>query len=270
MNRRMTSAKLFSLIAATAMLPVVALAADAPATIPASTLTPAVATTPAPQAGEKLQELDEIVVRGKKLLNAIADAEDDFYKMYNLLNEDQKYATSCVYLNTDPEGPKSQLKSRVCVPGFVADAMADYAVWKARCQPPIQGRDEFDCLDRNQDNRLSWQEASAREELASDFTTLDADGSGYITREEFTAQTMGAPVVYQPPPPQLVLMEGSKAWYDHMMSVIRANPQLQDKAGHLDDLYRELVQVQNKYSDAVGDEAARKVAAKAVLGPRIH
>jgi hypothetical protein len=258
------------MIAALAMLPMAALAADTPAATPAPTLAPAVATTPAPQAGGQLQELDEIVVRGKKLLNAIADAEDDFYKLYNQLNKDQKYATSCVYLNTDPEGPKSQIKSRVCIPGFVADALADYAVWKARCQPPIEGRDEFDCLDRNDDNRISWQEASAREELASDFTTLDTDGDGYLTRNEFAEQTMGAPVVYQPPPPQLVLMEGSKAWYDHMMSVIRSNPQLQDKAGHLDDLYRELAQVQNKYSDAMGDQAAKKVAAKPVLGPRVH
>lgn len=233
---------------------------------------PAPAAAGAPASTDPVQELDEIMVRGKRLLDLIADEEDDFYALFNKVNKDEKYDTSCVYLNTDPDSLASSIKSRVCIPGFVADAMADFQVWKMRCQPPYEGFDEFDCLDRNNDNRLSWDEAAARQELEADFTVMDQDQDGKVTRDEFSAgnQATGSPVVYQPPPPQLVLMEGTKAWYDHMMKVIREDPQLGEMAGKLDDLYRELAQVQSRYAelDPNANKAVQPVSNKRSTGPR--
>jgi EF hand len=241
------------------------------AATPAADATPvapvAAAVQPAP-AQDVVQQLDEIVVHGKRLVKAINDAEDDFYQLFNQLNKDDRYDTSCVYLNANPDDRNSRIQTRVCMPGFVADAMADWAQWKIRCQPPLQGFDEFSCLDRNSDRRISWQEATARTELEADFQALDQDHDGFLSRQEFAAETSTSQPAYQPPPPQLVLMEGSKDWYAHMMQVINSDPRLQQKAGHLDDLYRELVAVQQQYGKARDDLPVKTV--KPNLGPRIH
>lgn len=242
-----------------------ALASTGMAQDAASAATPAASAAPA---GEELQELDEIMVRGGRLLDLIAEKEDKFYDLFNKLNDDDRYDTACVYLNLDPESLTAAIKSRVCIPGFVADAMADYAVWKSFCRPPTDGFDEYDCLDKNDDNRLSMNEAMARPELVGDFATLDADMDGILSREEFGTQTMGSTIAYQPPPPQLVLMEGTKKWYDHMMKVTNSDPRLADMAGELDDLYRELVTVQNRYAELQPDEAPDPANARRASGPR--
>jgi hypothetical protein len=225
-----------------------------------------VAQSPNPP-GEQLQELDEVIVRGESLIKAIADAEDNFYALYNKLDKNDDYHTSCVYLNIDPDNPGSQMRSRVCIPGFVADAMADYAPYKARCQPPLEGGSEFDCLDRNHDRRLSREEVSVRPELDVDFQTLDEDMNGSIDRNEFENVNFSPTVSYQPPPPQLVLMERSKDWAVHMMMVINSDPRLKEQAGHLDELYSELRQVQQKYTTIRGEDLPEKTARRE-LGPR--
>jgi len=241
-------------------------AAPAPPAAPAQAQ-PAAGAQSSPAASE--QELAEITVHGKRLQQAITDAEDNFYQLYNKVDKDDKYHTSCVYLTLDRD---TKIQRRVCIPGFVADAMADWAVWRARCQPPQPGYgyDEYDCLDTNKDNRLSLDEAAARPELESDFTTLDTDGDGYLSRQEFAAQTTSSLAVYQPPPPQLVLMEGSKDWYKHMMQVVNADPRLKEMAGHLDDLYHELAVVQQQYGNTAGEVKKTQPAKVATsnMGPR--
>src|SRR5262245_14805300 len=78
-------------------------AADAPA---------ATAAAPAAPAEEPLEELDQIVVRGESIIKAIADAEDNFYDLFNKLNTDDDYDTNCVYLQLDPT---TRINSRVCL-----------------------------------------------------------------------------------------------------------------------------------------------------------
>src|SRR5262249_48151723 len=126
---------------------------------------------------------------GENIIKAIADAEDNFYALFNEVNKDDDYDTRCVYLNIDPDNPGSQLKSRVCIPGFVTDAMADYAVF-------------LDC-------DKAWQPGGNPDDRRT---------------------------CYQPPPPQLVLMERSKRWAVEMMKVVNSDPRLKEQAGHLDDL----------------------------------
>lgn len=197
------------------------------------------ATSPADAQAPDL-ELDEVIVRGKQIERTIADAEDDFYAIYNRLNKNDDYDVNCAQVNIDPDNRGSRMTSRVCLPGFVANAVADWTAWKVRCQPPLEDFDEFSCLDRNDDERLSWQEASVRPELDARMFTLDADHNGYLTRDELPEEGMSGPPTFQPPPPELILMEGTEAWYAHMMSVIRSDPKLQEMAGELDELYREL------------------------------
>jgi hypothetical protein len=213
------------------------------------------------------EELDEVVVRGENLLKAIADAEDAFYDLFNEVNKDDDYDTDCVYLNTDPDNPTSAIKSRVCMPGFMKDAMADWIPFQARCQPPQQGSDEFSCLDKSRDRRLSMNEVSVRPEIEVEFATLDENQDSYIDRNEFENRSFSAGAEYQPPPPQLVLMERSKRWAIEMMMVVNSDPRLKAQAGHLDDLYRELRQVQAKYTKIKVDDMPEKTTRRE-LGPR--
>ncbi len=225
------------------------------------------------QAGEPLDELDEVVVRGKDLTQAIVKAEDEYFAIFNDVNKDDRYDTHCVALRLNND---SRIQSRVCMPGFVADAMADWAPFKARCQPPQEGGDEFACLDRNGDGRLSKEEAGARVELEASFELLDKSGSpdGYLRRDEFDASCRDCspadlpspPVVYMPPPPQLVLMEGSQKWYDQMLKVTNSDPRLKKMADHLGGLYHELAATQRQFEKLEAE--AKPKGGKPNLGPR--
>jgi len=225
------------------------------------------ATAAGPGAGASVptptfEELDEIVVKGKRLSEEIEEAEDEFFALFNKINTDDRYDTHCVQVRLDSD---SRLQSRACIPGFVADALADWAPFKARCQPPQEGFDEFDCLDRNDDRRLTRAEAGARMELEAEFMTLDEDGDGAINRDEWP-EDMSFETPYMPPPPDLVLMEGSKGWYEHMMKVTQGDPRLKEMADHLGGLYQELAVTQRRFVEV--DAALQKKADLKVVGPR--
>ncbi|MFO7325762.1 MAG: hypothetical protein DIU62_008610 [Pseudomonadota bacterium] len=205
--------------------------------------------------GEPLQELDEILVHGKRLRDRIVEAENEFYKLYNQINKDNDYDMNCTLLNLSAD-TGSRLNQRVCLPVFAAEAIAEYTVFRAQCQPPMDGFDEFSCLDRNRDERLSRQEAAVRPSLDAQFMTLDADLNGYLTRDELPPEGTGGAQGYIPPPPELVIAERSKRWYDHMMAVIRSDPRLQEMAGRLDELHMEMTLTQRRVAEIEADRLA--------------
>jgi hypothetical protein len=86
---------------------------------------------PAP-AIEEMTELDEVTVHGTRLADRIVKAEDRFYKLYNQLNKDDDYDINCAFV---PLEGNSRIDSRMCAPGFYADALVDQVVWHQRCQP---------------------------------------------------------------------------------------------------------------------------------------
>jgi hypothetical protein len=240
-----------------------ATAQEAAPTMPA----PAAASMPAAaQPVEELEELAEIQVKGKRLLQEIAEAEDAFYKVFNQVNKDDDYDTNCADLRLESG---SRITTRACIPGFVADAIVDWQVFKAQCSPPYDGYDEFSCLDRNKDNRISQNEATARPGLDVQFMTLDSDHNSFLVRQEIE-DAGGIPagtVTYQPPPPQLVLMEGSTKWAQAMKKVIDSDPRLQQMAGGLDDLYAELSRVNQKFVKVQAD-GMPEATTRRELGPR--
>ena len=71
------------------------------------------------------EPIDNIVVSGQKseaaLRQELWKAEDDFYSLYNSLNDDGLYDVRCV--DEAPIG--SRIKVQVCRPVFVAKAMSD-------------------------------------------------------------------------------------------------------------------------------------------------
>src|SRR5690606_11294923 len=84
----------------------------------------------APQAASEapLLELEEVLVHGKRLQERIVEAEDEFYKLFNQVNKDDDYDTNCALLNLSADSG-SRLNSRLCLPVFVAEAIADYTVF---------------------------------------------------------------------------------------------------------------------------------------------
>jgi hypothetical protein len=146
--------------------------------------------------------------------------------------------------------------------------VADWTVFKMLCQPPMEGFDEFDCLDKNNDHRLSQQEVSVRPDLWA------MAASGYITRSDWPAFGISSPgpsAPYQPPNPTLVLMEGTKPWYEHMMQMTRSDPRLLEMAGQLDDLHEEYMTLQRQEMEMRRlniAERAKKVVGEYTRNPR--
>lgn len=53
-------------------------------------------------------------------------------------------------------------------------------------------------------------------------------------------------------------MEGTQKWYAHMMQVIRSHPELQEKAGNLDELWLEMRENQRLNSRLSADKEAER------------
>lgn len=205
---------------------------------------------------EELVELDEVFVRGGRLRDRIIRAEDEFYKLFNQINTEDKYDTNCPYVN-NPDDPSSRLQFRMCLPSFVADAMADWAVFKVKCEP------EFRNFDSDRDGRISQMEAMANMDLSFQFDQIDENGDGFLNEfQEFRTFAGWAQMnqtCYRPPPPDLVLAEGTKDWYEHTMKVIKSDPRLQEMAGKLDDMHRELRRIQSR-ANTIEDERRQAMA----------
>src|SRR5690606_37366877 len=74
----------------------------------------------APGSDAPMVELDEVWVHGKSLARRIEQAEDDFFRLYNALNRDDRFDVHCgaVALHAG-----SMIMRRTCMPGFVADRL---------------------------------------------------------------------------------------------------------------------------------------------------
>jgi hypothetical protein len=202
-----------------------------------------------------LDQLDEVLIRGKKAAIAIADLEDDYYRRYNKLNKDKRYDVHCSYINTDPDNPGSALRSRICMPEFVIDAMVDWA--QGRCEIP-----DFTSLDLNKDNVLSESEAAGNKQLLNQVFEMDTNRDRRITFVEFLErpETSDATACYTPPPPEQVLMAGTDKWYETMMKVTKDDPALLRMASNLGDLYGQLRVLQKQAGKLEAAELARKVS----------
>lgn len=88
-------------------------------------------TASAGKAIEELEELDEVVVHGRRLAERIERAEDRFFKLYNQLNKNHDFDINCPSLPLDGD---TRIEGRFCMPAFFANALADAIVWNQRCR----------------------------------------------------------------------------------------------------------------------------------------
>lgn len=91
------------------------------------------------QAAENAEQLDEVVILGKKLYQLRQDvvkAEDKFFEAFNELNKDDDYDIKCEKTTT----AGTRLKSRQCQPVFFSEAEAAEAraMLTGEYAPPAQ------------------------------------------------------------------------------------------------------------------------------------
>lgn len=88
----------------------IAAASAVPAAISAESMT---AQTPI----EEVQELGEIWVRGESLSDVIAEAENEFFRLYNKLNRKNQFDIHCSYLRLNRD---SLAMTRTCQPQYLS------------------------------------------------------------------------------------------------------------------------------------------------------
>lgn len=193
----------------------------------------AAADVPAQQAIEEIQELDEIWVRGKHLSEVIEGAEDDFFKLYNKLNKDQKYDVYCGVMALNSS---SMIMIRKCMPGFIVNNNYEY-----------------------QTNTVILSSCGS---FSVDASTCGGAGVG----------NLGAPTQYIPPPPELLTMHHGPAYARNVLTVVTSDARLLEMVGKLGDLYDEMDLTQRHFVriKAAGrhGQAGRKFA-RPVAGPRM-
>lgn len=112
------------------VIPTVATPENAAAVLPSAMATEKPAT--------EMQELDEVIVTGGRLYDRIVKAEDEFFELYNDLNEDDDFDTNCASVPIDQD---SRVEQRFCMPSFFADAKAEQVRLSQYCLS-LQEKDE--------------------------------------------------------------------------------------------------------------------------------
>ncbi len=172
------------------------------------------ADTTAPQAIEEIQDLDEIWVRGKHLSEVIEDAEDDFFKLYNKLNKDQKYDVYCGVMALNSS---SMIMIRKCVPGFIVNNSYGY-----------------------QTNTVNLSSSG----LGSSCESVSRDAVHFCGNVGFGYQPLPQ---YAPPSPQLLAMAQGPAYARNVLKVVTSDPRLLEMVGSLGELYAEMELTQQHY-----------------------
>ena len=219
-----------------AMLSIVAPAAACAADTASDAAVPAPAMTP--RAGEELEQLDEVLVRGRHLAASIADAEDDFFKLYNKLNRNHDYDVTCGYMSLEPG---SLIMRRTCMPGFLADyyPSSSYYSVPSYFSPPYYG----DTLGMFQCNNASGGTSGGRDVFAQEnFYMADC---AYLasTRARLNATSYSTPLM------ALSAMTRRQAYADNVMQVIYSDPTLLEKARKLAGLYQQMKLMQSRYTE---------------------
>jgi hypothetical protein len=191
------------------------------------------AATPSPSAApqqptQPTQELEEIWVYGKSLVERINDAQDDFFPLYNKANKNDDFDIKCGYARLNPE---SMIMSRTCLPGFLGKDYAPPPVFTGTCY--------------------------------GNFRITAGFGSNFYSDTAYGMSDGPCPDGgYEPPPPAFIAMAKSAELQKQMAKVISADRQLLEKAAHLGDLYKQLESVQQRFRKAKGIEVkGRRVRA---------
>src|SRR5262249_15040691 len=80
-----------------------------------------------PLSSATLDELDEIVLHGKRMEQRMLESQERFYQLYNKLNANDDFDVSCkfVYVDPDATGYGASRTKQGCAPMFFVNAVAE-------------------------------------------------------------------------------------------------------------------------------------------------
>jgi len=208
----------------------------------ASALEGAAIDDPAAGAPAAMLELDEIWVHGKRLANRIEEAEDEFFGLYNSLNDDDRFDVLCGLTSLQMG---SMILQRTCLPGFLAGhsrlslpGAVHYSPAVVRLQPATcygsparsNGAVHFEggCYGQPWDNySWTWRDHA--------YYPATFGYAGLASRG-------GAPA-------ELEALHYRERYADSVRTAIARHPDLAERAAHLAGLYAELESTQQQYRD---------------------
>lgn len=203
-----------------------------------------------PEAAPAL-ELDEVWVHGKRLADRIEEAEDDFFALYNALNDDDRFDVTCGLVALQ-QG--SMILKRTCIPGFLAQRMPMRLRHRVSFRPPSQ----FGMQCNSPMPATSQFEGGCQGSISENYhQAMDSYLGDSLAPSGFV-------------PASLEAMHHREQYAQTVMDVIRGDARLSEKAAHLAQLYSELESTQQQYREMKADQPAtwsldRKLGAP---GPR--
>lgn len=210
-----------------------------PAGLPAESIQPV----------EELVELDEVMVRGKLVANAIITTENIVFRMYNNLNKDNRYDIHCFDLQMN----RYRLSMlRTCLPEFLSNYSSPrfypsvFAGGFGAVQP-CGGRSGVD----SNGNMFSMSSCPS-----GGYSGAFGSFGTYATPYYGNPATTSAPLALT----GIVPNERITGYKENLLRVLGSDPQLLEMANQLADMYREVDRIQARYL-ALQDE--RRAAQKA-------
>lgn len=180
---------------------------------------------------EELVELDEVKVRGKLVANAVITAENRVFRLYNKLNQNDRYDVHC----GDVRIRDSLALLRVCVPEFLA-SYAD--------STPVPSSFNigwgFDRMSACGGTRSGVDQNGNMYHMPACLSTQYTSTYGLLpTRRSFVSSAVAAP-----PVPAETINE----YKQNMLRVFNSDPALHDMATELAGMYREVDRIQARYA----------------------
>lgn len=177
-----------------------------------------------------VQELDEVWVHGKRLADRIEEAEDDFFRLYNALNEDDRFDVNCGMMALHAG---SMIMQRTCIPGFLA----------VRLHSPRLARPAFSLL-YSPDSCWSAPAADSSLPTYADGCSPNSGPTAFSMDRYMRTSFHPASV-----PLALEALHYREQYADTVLAVIHGDDRLQKKAAHLAQLYEDLDSTQRQYRE---------------------
>lgn len=193
---------------------------------------------PAAGAPAVMLELDEIWVHGERLAARIEAAEDDFFRHYNALNEDDRFDVVCGLSSSQPG---SMILQRTCVPGFLA-GYAHVRPIRAVHYGPTRLEPTTTC----------HGPVTVTHGSTHFFERGGCSVTGMAPSRAFSSSAFGSAMATNVPVPaelRALALHHRDQYADSVRTAIAQHPELADKAAHLAGLYSELEATQQHYRD---------------------
>lgn len=234
-----------------AVLAIPAQAAEEASALPAAAASPV----------EELVELDEVMVRGKLVANAIITTENIVFRMYNNLNKDNRYDIHCLDLQVN----RYRLSMlRTCLPEF----LSNYA--SPRFSPSVVGfGGGFGTMAQCGGGGRSGVDAQGNMYSMSSCPSVGYSGAfggfgTYATSHYGNPATVSAPLALS----GIVPNERITGYKENLLRVLGSDPQLLEMANQLAAMYREVDRIQARYVALQEEKRAAQKARMAAARER--